>query len=115
MARTALTVTEITRAGIAGSLSAANVDGHSVVNDGRTFLEVVNGGGSPITVTVQTAATINGLAIADVSVSVTNGQRRLIGPFPKGTFNITSGADTGTVYVDFSAVTSVTCAAFSLP
>lgn len=113
MARSDLTVTEITRSGVDPSLSAANVDGHAVENNGRMFIDVNNGGGAPITVTVQTPRTVDGLAVAELQVSVTNGVRRLIGPFPKATFD-QPGADAGKVYVDFSAVTSVTVGAFKV-
>lgn len=111
MARTALTVTPITRAGVALGSSAANADGHSVANDGKTFVYVNNGGGAPITVTVLTPGTVDGLAIADRAVTVANATNRLIGPFPKDIYN---QAD-GTVHVNFSGVTTVTCGAHSLP
>lgn len=114
MARTALTVTAVARTGNdVATLSAANVDGHSVVNTGRMFIFVKNGDASPHTVTVQTPRTVDGLAVAELAVVVAAGEHKLIGPFPVNTFNQV-GADYGKIYVDFDAVTSVTCAAFSV-
>lgn len=108
MARTALTVQQIVRSGLNPSYASANVDGHSLPNGGTEFVHVKNGGGSSITVTAQTPGTVDGLAIADRTVSVPNGGERIIGPFPRATYN--QGADE--VFLDFSAVTSVTIAAF---
>lgn len=108
MARTALTVNQISRAGVALGPAAANVDGHSLAYSENLILYVANGGGSPITVTIQTPGTVDSLAIADKTVTVPAGSNRLMGPFPKAHYR---QAD-GTVYVDFSDVTSVTAAAF---
>jgi hypothetical protein len=108
MARTALTVQQIVRSGLTPTYSAANADGHSFPNGGTEYLHVKNGGGGSINVTVQTPNTVDGLAITDRVVAVPNGGERIIGPFPRATYN--QGADE--VYVDFSGVTSVTCGAF---
>lgn len=113
MARTALTVQEITRTGLTPALTAANADGHSVANEERTFLIVTNGGGGSINVTVQTPGTVDTLAVSDLVVAVPNGQTRYIGPFSKSVYD-QSGADADKIYVDFSGVTSVTCGAFKL-
>lgn len=110
MARTALTPTQITRAGVAPTLSAANADGHSVSNAHSPFLHVNNGSGGSITVTILIPKTLDGQSIANSGrqVTVPAGQARLIGPFPPGTYE---QAD-GTVHVNFSSVTSVTVGAF---
>jgi hypothetical protein len=111
MARTALSVQSIVRAGLSPTYTAANVDGHSVANEGKqTFIHVKNGGASPITVTIPTPGSVDGLAVADRTVNVPAGEERMIGPFPAAFYN---QAD-GTVHVDFSAVTSVTLAAFKV-
>lgn len=111
MARTALTVQTISNSGIAPSFTAAETDGNWLVNNGREFLEVKNTG-DEITVTIQTPATIENVAIAEVAVTIpaTTGDK-MIGPFATHVFN---QAD-GTVYVDYSGVTNVTAAAFTLP
>jgi hypothetical protein len=106
MARTALTAQVITRAGIAPSYAAANVDGHSWPNNGTQLLQVKNASGSPITVTFPIPVTVDGQAVASKTVSVpaTTGDR-LIGPFP-----VQYNQLNGDLNVDFSAVTSVTVA-----
>lgn len=111
MARTALTVQQIARSGLAPSYTAANAAGHSVQNNGRVFLHVKNAGGSICNVTIETPGTVDGLAVADrtVAVAATTGDA-MIGPFPE---NVYDQAD-GTINVDFDQVTSVTVAALRL-
>jgi hypothetical protein len=107
MARTALTVQQISRAGLTPTYGAANVDGHSFPNGGdREFLHVKTGG-TGCTVTVQTPNTVDGLAIADRTYVIGTSSERMIGPFPRANYN--QGAEE--VYVDFSSVTTVTIAA----
>jgi hypothetical protein len=93
-------------------MSAANVDGHTVANTaaGKRFISVLNEDASPINVTVVTPGTVHGLAIADLVVAVPAGDNLMIGPFPPSTFN----QGDGTVHVDFSAVSDITCAALSI-
>lgn len=118
MARTALVSTSIVYTGVAvPAAAAANALGHKIANpSGRTWIEVINADASPITVTVQTQATYEGLAVADQTITVTNGTSKMIGPWKPAIYNVlTSGdADEGMVYVDFSAVTSITVRAWSL-
>lgn len=113
MARTDLTVQSIAQAGIVPSYEAANAEGEAVPNNGQMFLHVKNGSGAEITVTLQTPVTYDGLALADQTVAVAAGAEKMIGTF-SSRFNQASGTDKGKVYVDFSAVTSVTLAAFQL-
>lgn len=110
MARTELTVQDLAATGITPSFAAANADGHSLHGDGKSVIEVKNGG-SQITVTIQTPATVSGLAVAEqvVTIPATTGDK-IIGPFPPNTYN---QAD-GDVYIDFSAVASVTIGAFRM-
>jgi len=107
MARTAINYQQVVRTGLEETLEAANVDGNKIANDGRILLHVKNGGASPITVTVQTPGTVDGLSVSDMTIVVTNAEERFIGPFPPGIYNQSDGS----VYVDYSAVTSVTVAA----
>lgn len=112
MARTALVPVQAADEGVVFALSAANVDGHRIPGGGDVRLVVNNGSGGSINVTIQTAATEDGLAIADQVVAVGAGVQKVIGPFRPTTYDRASGAaDPGEVYVDFSAVTSVTCGA----
>jgi hypothetical protein len=116
MARSALAPQTVSVAGLTPAFTAANVDGHSIVHNGDPlYLEVKNASGAPVTVTVQTNA-VSGRALADdtISVPATTGDK-VIGPLDPDVHVVQSGADKGKVYVDFSAVTSVTCAAFTLP
>lgn len=110
MARTSLTVQDISISGVTPSYSSANVDGNSFANDGDVFLHVKNGSGSDITLTVQTPAKVNGVDIEEVTVTVSAGSEEMVGPFPTTTFNQSGGV----VYADYSAVTTVTVAAIKL-
>lgn len=112
MARTAITPQQIARTGLASALATPDqANGNTFANDGQCFLYVKNAAGSPITVTIATPGTVDGLAIADLTVSVpaTTGER-MIGPFPPGIYNQSDG----TVYVDWSSATSVTAGVFRL-
>lgn len=88
--------------------SAANADGEQFLNDGKTLLLVQNGSGSPLVVTVQTAQTVEGNAIADPTFTVAAGDDAILGPFTPSLFN--QVAD-GKVYSDTDAQTSITVAA----
>lgn len=114
MPRTALSIQDIVATGLTPAYTSANAAGHSVsLADGeRVFIQVKNADSSGITVTCVTGGTVRGVAIADVTVSVgANTGDKMIGPFPQYPYAQTDG----TLSVDFSAVTSVTCAAFRLP
>lgn len=113
MARTDLTTQTITQAGLDPAYEAANVDGHAFGNAGKTLLHVKNGSASAVTVTVITAVTVGGRAVADDTISVPAAGERMIGPFPPSVYNGT-GADLGTAHVDYSAAASVTVGAFTL-
>lgn len=107
MARTSISYQQVVRTGLTESLAAANADGHKFSNDGRIVLHVVNGGASPITVTIQTPNTVDDLAVSDRTVTISDEAEKIIGPFPPGIYNQSDGM----VYVDFSAVSSVTVSA----
>ena len=111
MSLTTLATQQIVRTGLTQALAAANADGSYVPNDGRMFLRVKNTNGAPITVTVETPGTVDGLAIGDLAVVIpaTTGDK-VIGPFPPDTYNQSDG----TIKVTFSAVTDVTIGAFRL-
>lgn len=108
MAISALTVNQVDVDGMDIGLSAANVDGHTIDNDGEnTFLLVENGDASPHTLTFATPFTIGGVAIAEHAVTVPAGETWIVGPFPVRAFS-------RTLTVTFDAVTSVTVGAFRL-
>jgi hypothetical protein len=106
MARTEVSHQQIVPTGLEQTYASAHTDGNKFSNDGHMFLHVKNGAGAPINVTIQTAALYEGLAVADVVVAVTNGEERMIGPFPVNIYNQVDGM----VYVDYSSVTTITVA-----
>lgn len=108
MAATALVPVQITRAGAVDTLSAANVDGHTIANpQEKCWIEVNNGSGASINVTLDIITTVDGQPVTDRVVAVAAGARKKIGPFP-----IVNYGDN--VTVTFSAVTTVTVGAFTL-
>lgn len=101
-----LTVTTPNLAGVlVGNVNAAG-GGDSFPNDGRTVFYVNNGGGAPITVTID-AKSIDGMDFENPAIAVAAGAHKLIGPFPPKYFNDVNGR----VGVSYSGVTSVTVAA----
>ncbi len=93
MADTAEAVQQILPTGLeatqTGSLSVSN--NYQSPNVGAVILHIVNGGGSPDTVTIVTNKTIGGLAIAYQTVAVGAGEERFIGPFPPDLYNNSDG------------------------
>jgi hypothetical protein len=111
--RSSLTVYQVARTGVKPVYVAAGAGGalgDSIANDGRVILNVKNGAGAPITVTIQTPGTVDGLAIAEQIVTVTNAEERWIGPFPPNIYNQADNC----IYVDYSAVTTITVAALRI-
>lgn len=102
--------TAVVRAGILVGAAAADVAGDKFANDGRQFAYFKNASGGSITVTVVTAKTVDGLAVADRTVALAAGEEKLIGPFDKDTYNDTDG----NVNFTYSGVTSLTMAVFKL-
>lgn len=95
-------------ADVAAQATAAAAGGDTApVGPGR-FLYINNADASSKTVTIATPGTVNGHAIADASVAVGAGDHAII-PL----HNVYRGA-TGRAAITYSAVTSVTVAAFEL-
>lgn len=109
-----LTVRAITTAGLdpdTPAWDAAAGGGDDFTNDGNTEIEVANGGGSPITVTIPIG---NDPHISDPlhsttddTVSVPAGEAKRIGPFPQSKYGTS-------VSIAYSGVTTVTVAAFRM-
>ena len=103
-----LAVQDASVAGLAEVLVAAAGGGDSFDNNGLCLLEVVNGGGAPINVTIDDPGSVSPASAAawnpDVVVAVANGATKLIGPFPPFRFNDANGR----VNVSYSAVATVT-------
>jgi hypothetical protein len=114
----ALLTNQVTaRTGLNLSPVAASGGGDTIDNtDENVILYVNNGGGAPITVTIATPGTVDGLAITDRTVSVTNGQSRYIGPFKNKVYGQAVGGLTSPVglAITYSGVSSVTVAAIKL-
>lgn len=114
MARTSLTTQPIVQTGLVPTLAEPTVDG-DVIDCGRVALYVDNTTGAAVTVTVVSTATLDGLDVADLAVSVPAGAVALIGPLPSRTFGQDSASpDAGRAYVNYSAQTGVNRAVVSL-
>lgn len=92
------------------SFASAAAGGDTADNSGNMFLYVRNGGGSPITVTVDSLVNCNQGSDHDDATTVPAGSEEMIGPFPTGRFNDSSGE----IGITYSDVTSVTIAAINL-
>jgi len=104
MARIALTVTEIVRAGVARPAGQTPTDTGGLlaefVNDGRTIIEVTIATG-PRSLTVLTPGVVDAdLLVGDrVFPTLAGSSVTLIGPFPPSIYN-QSGANAGKVLLD---------------
>lgn len=112
MARTALAEQNIVDTGLIPAYTAANVAGHSC--SPGTFLHVKNGSGASINVTVQTGKEVEARAVADDVIAIAAGAEKMIALTDTDLLARPAAPDRGKVYVDFSAVTTVTCALFAL-
>ena len=107
----ALTVQDITlTTSLTPTYASAAGGGDTFVNNGRTFLHILNGSGSPITATVDSLVACNQGTDHDVAITIPAGSEEMCGPFPAARFN----SATGSVSVTYSDVTSLTIAAISL-
>lgn len=109
---TLLATQNITRAGVTPAYTAVTAS-DTLLPDSNTFLHVKNAGGSPdsCVIAVLQGDPPGGLLIADNTVSVTNGQERMIGPLPANFF---ADPTTGLSTVTHSFTTSVTSGVFKL-
>lgn len=85
---------------------AANGGGDTVARRDNSFLVVKNGGGSPVTVTLDTPGTTHGLAIADEGVTVAAGATAYISTDD----SIFVHPSDNLIHIAYSGVTSVTVA-----
>jgi len=90
--RATLTVVDCSRSGVASTVTAAIAEGAMFANDGRTFLYCLDTAGNAV-LTFKTPGTVDGLAIAEMTVTVTADATAgcLIGPFPPGIYNQSDG------------------------
>jgi hypothetical protein len=109
-----LTTQPITRAGTLITPVAAAGGGDAMAVGSGMFLEVVNGGGSSITVTLAVPAARTyepNVAITSPVITVVNATTRWIGPVDAATF---ADPVTGLCTITYSGVTTVTVAAVQL-
>jgi hypothetical protein len=92
---------------------AAAGGGDVFPNTGKEIVVIKNGGGSPVTLTAVTQATLDGLAVTDLTASIGAGETRAVGPFPAGVYSI-GGVAGGNVSLTYSGVTSVTVAVLAV-
>lgn len=92
MAATAITPTEITRAGVtepAGTASDTS-NGNSFANDGRVILRMKNENAGAQTVIVTTPGTVDGNAVADLTINLaasgSAGDIKYAGPWPPAVY-----------------------------
>ena len=104
-----LTVNQVSLTGVTVTPGAAAVGGDTFLNNGKTVLEVTNGSGGSINVTIDSLVACNQGSDHDIVVAVANGVTKRIGPFDPSRFNNSAGLTS----VSYSAVTSVTVAAVS--
>lgn len=115
MAYTDLTLLVAARTGLSiadAALTDAVAGGHKFTNDGSTLFFAQNTNGSSRTLTITTFSTVDGLAVADLTITLaaTTG-RILTATFPRSIYN---GTDFK-VAVDYSATSGVKVAAIRLP
>jgi len=112
MARVAVAAQAVVAAGVAVSFTSVTADNQEFTNSvsQRTFIRVKNTDGSDHTVTPVSNETRDGLSLTDVAINIVAGTERDIGPFPAGVYNQTDG----TVQLDFSATTGMSCAVITL-
>lgn len=112
MAEVEVAVQKATTAGIkpAAKTGLNAADTHLIKNDGRTTLNVKNGGAEATKVTIVTPNTSGGNAVADKEVEIAAGEEKIIGPFPKDVYDNAKGK----LEVKFSKVVTVTLSPVSV-
>jgi hypothetical protein len=121
MGTVTLAVQDLSRSGVTPARTAAGAspllnvtDTFNFNNTGKEFLHFMKSGAGACTVTIVTPGTVDGLAVADrtVTVAATTGDV-MIGPFPPGYYN-TAGTATFAGFT-VSEVTGLTCAIIRMP
>ena len=98
--------------GLAPTFGAVAAGGDEVVNDGQTYIEIVNSHASnSYTVTFTTPATVDGVAVADPTVTVAGQSRKKVGPFNPSLFNNANGR-VALAYGGTAPATDLTIGAF---
>lgn len=107
-----LSVQTIVAAGLDPTYAAASAGGDKVTPGPTTFLHVINGGGSSITVTLAAPGNYYAnVANPDLTVTVGASGEQMI-PIPPTPF--ADAADSGLASISYSGVTTVTVAALRI-
>lgn len=102
--------TAVASAGTLEAPAAASAGGDKCPPLDRSWIEVTNGGGSSITVTIPSYAAVRGQAAADRTVTIAAGATKKI---PLYSDLNTNPAD-GLAAITYSGVTTVTVAAYRI-
>ena len=109
----ALTTQSLSRAGLAPTPVAANAGGDTMATGDQMFLQVKTAG-TGTTVTIATPGTVQGLAVADVSVTLAATAEKWIGPITTALFADPAGTPVNSAAITYTSVTTVTVGAYSL-
>jgi len=118
MPRTELTVQEVDRDGLKATYAAADsTNDHSWDNRSEDiFIHILNGSAGAVVATFVTPKTIDGLAVADLVVSVPAGEDWFIGPFRNDLYGQEDADNeiSKAVLLDLDVSTTITLAALKL-
>lgn len=92
------------------SMVSADTNGDAWNNTGKEVLLVENTSAGTVTLTFVTYATVDGLAVDDLQISVPAGETHLIGPFPTEVYNDANGQ----AGVNYSSAAGVNVALLTL-
>ena len=92
MPRTALTVTDSSKAGtvLAAGTAADVANGNSVTSDGRSIIIVATNAGVTLrTITITPTATVDGLAPSNRTITLAASAVKVLGPYDVGSYSET--------------------------
>jgi hypothetical protein len=106
MARAAVPVTSISRAGVAppSETNGDAVNNHTVSNDARVAILARNSGAGARTITFRLNGNVDGQSVTPRTVSLAAGVSRWFGPFPTSTYGTSLLVDVEHAEVKLSAI-----------
>lgn len=109
MARTALTVTEVTRTGVTQPATQNNdvTNGNYIAStdaDDTWWMEATNSAGASrtLTITANPDLTADGLTVSSYTNTISAGATEVMGPFRYSTFRQASGTPANSIYLDWT-------------
>lgn len=96
---------------VPAGLTAATLGGDDFENDSKTILEVANGAGGDLALTIKGQRTLPTGVDPTKVITVPAGETRLVGPFPAAIYSRDSD---GHVVVEYDDETSITIGPISL-